>query len=449
MALPPAPTPRRLSRPKWINLRVIGGILLLVVAIVIGAKVIGASSRTSAVWAADRDLASGHRARARRPGHGRGQPRRQLRPVPDACLRVADRHDAWSAPCAAGELLPASAVEHSGSRPGGRDRRRPRRTCRPGVDHGSTIDLYLTKGGVRRCRGERHHRADRPRPDRAVGDGPRLRRAVRATSNRYQLSVLLPADAADKLVAVLPTGEPSSCWSAARAGEHGAADRGQRPGLGERAGRRAGPARFADDGAAPLRRHRRRAGHRHHRAGRRRRVSADLRRLDTEAVTRLRASGVAVVGVHPAADERARARLGGSASPHWCRRRRAPMPGAGRRAYRGDRTRRRHEPAPRRCPIRRPRCRRRAPAPDVEVRDGPPPRGRVVAVWGPTGAPGRTTVATCLAVEAAAARHADPADRRRRVRRGGRVGFRPARRVAGAGRGLPAGGQRPAGPGRR
>ena len=38
---------------------------------------------------------------------------------------------------------------------------------------------------------------------------------------------------------------------------------------------------------------------------------------------------------------------------------------------------------------------------DVEELDGPARRGRVVAVWGPTGAPGRTTVATCLAVETA------------------------------------------------
>ena len=59
MAMPPAPTPRRMSRPKWVNVRVIGGILLLVAAIVIGARVVGASSRTSAVWAADRDLATG------------------------------------------------------------------------------------------------------------------------------------------------------------------------------------------------------------------------------------------------------------------------------------------------------------------------------------------------------------------------------------------------------
>ena len=38
-------------------------------------------------------------------------------------------------------------------------------------------------------------------------------------------------------------------------------------------------------------------------------LSAGLRRLDTEAVTRLRLAGVAVVGVHAPADDRARLRL--------------------------------------------------------------------------------------------------------------------------------------------
>jgi MinD-like ATPase involved in chromosome partitioning or flagellar assembly len=43
------------------------------------------------------------------------------------------------------------------------------------------------------------------------------------------------------------------------------------------------------------------------------------------------------------------------------------------------------------------------PEPPVEVAPGDPAeRGRVVAVWGPTGAPGRTTVAIGLAAEAAA-----------------------------------------------
>ncbi|MET0965790.1 MAG: chromosome partitioning protein [Nakamurella sp.] len=130
-------------------------------------------------------------------------------------------------------------------------------------------------------------------------------------------------------------------------------------------------------------------------------VSADLRRLDSDAVSRLRASGVAVVGVHPAADQRARERLSrigisavvaddagidtllaavrtavtelatraeparGLSDPRWA------LPPAG------------------------------APGRPVEVFDGPARRGRVIAVWGPTGAPGRTTVATTLAVEAA------------------------------------------------
>ncbi|HEY4992758.1 MAG TPA: chromosome partitioning protein [Nakamurella sp.] len=129
-------------------------------------------------------------------------------------------------------------------------------------------------------------------------------------------------------------------------------------------------------------------------------VSADLRRLDTEAVTRLRASGVAVVGVHPAADERARARLerigitalvpddaGTDALLNVAR-----MAVADLATW--------QEAAP---GLSDPRLALPPPGSgvDVEIRDGPVPRGRVVAVWGPTGAPGRTTVATCLAVEAA------------------------------------------------
>ncbi|HEY5881201.1 MAG TPA: chromosome partitioning protein [Nakamurella sp.] len=129
-------------------------------------------------------------------------------------------------------------------------------------------------------------------------------------------------------------------------------------------------------------------------------VSADLRRLDTEVVTRLRSSGVAVVGVHPAADENARTRLlriGISALV-------ADDAGvdalvaAARVAVveLGDAE-----------PVTLSAANLRAALPpttvgtDVEIPDGPPARGSVVAVWGPTGAPGRTTVATNLAVEAA------------------------------------------------
>ena len=146
MALPPAPTPRRLSRPKWLNVRVVGGILLVIAAVVIGARVIGASAQTTAVRAADRDLASGT--------------------VLDAGdlisveVNLGDRAGLYLAPgsaspvgrtmansIAAGELLAASSVEEPGTgrivaigvEPG---------NMPPGVAHGSTVDLYLTTGGA-------------------------------------------------------------------------------------------------------------------------------------------------------------------------------------------------------------------------------------------------------------------------------------------------------------
>ncbi len=130
-------------------------------------------------------------------------------------------------------------------------------------------------------------------------------------------------------------------------------------------------------------------------------VSADLRRLDTDAVNRLRSSGVAVVGVHPAGDENARTRLlriGISALV-------ADDAGVDALvAAAGVAVAELGEPDPASAVAANPRA---ALPPsvtgvDVEIPDGPTPRGSVVAVWGPTGAPGRTTVATNLAVEAAA-----------------------------------------------
>ncbi|MGY1670188.1 AAA family ATPase [Geodermatophilus sp. SYSU D00710] len=125
-------------------------------------------------------------------------------------------------------------------------------------------------------------------------------------------------------------------------------------------------------------------------------LSADLHRLDVDAVARLGAAGVAVVGLADPADGRAAERLralgvatvlpadappedvvralreavtGPVATGHDVADPRTALPAPGRTGP---------EPAPRR-----------------------PSRGRVVAVWGPTGAPGRTTVAVGLADEAA------------------------------------------------
>jgi len=110
-------------------------------------------------------------------------------------------------PLAAGELLAASAVGESadgrvvaiGVEPG---------NMPPGVAHGSTIDLYLTTGGAAG--------AEAKSTTELIGEGITVQSVTApatgglsgATSNRYQLSVLLPAPIADKLVRILPTGEP-------------------------------------------------------------------------------------------------------------------------------------------------------------------------------------------------------------------------------------------------
>jgi len=206
MGLPVAPTPRRIARPKWLNVRVVGGILLVIAAVVIGARVIGASSQTGAVWVAERNLAAGTvlsqgdltTVEVNLGDNG------SLYLTPGSASPIGLT---VVSPMAAGELLSASAVAETGNgrvvaigvEPG----RMP-----PGVEHGSTIDLYLTRGGATGSEDEA--------TTELIGQSitvqsvapPATGGLSGATSNRYQLSVLLPAAIADKLVRVLPTGEP-------------------------------------------------------------------------------------------------------------------------------------------------------------------------------------------------------------------------------------------------
>ncbi|RBY74767.1 chromosome partitioning protein [Geodermatophilus sp. TF02-6] len=124
-------------------------------------------------------------------------------------------------------------------------------------------------------------------------------------------------------------------------------------------------------------------------------LSADLRRLDGDAVARLSAAGVAVVGLVEPDDDRAADRLHAigvvrvlpaDAEPEVIAR-------ALRDAVAGG------------PPTGRDIADPRAALPARGLPEAPRERsagsGRVVAVWGPTGAPGRTTVAVGLADEAA------------------------------------------------
>jgi Flp pilus assembly CpaE family ATPase len=131
-------------------------------------------------------------------------------------------------------------------------------------------------------------------------------------------------------------------------------------------------------------------------------LSADLRRLDRDALTRLAVAGVAVVGLVPPGDEDAERRLRqlgvtqvlpADASPEAITAavmetiERGPSATPGELASVAE---------PRSALPDLPA------APPVAVPDVGVGTGRVLAVWGPTGAPGRTTVALGLASEIAA-----------------------------------------------
>jgi Mrp family chromosome partitioning ATPase len=124
-------------------------------------------------------------------------------------------------------------------------------------------------------------------------------------------------------------------------------------------------------------------------------LSAELRRLDGDAVARLEAAGVAVVGLVEPGDERAADRLRqlgvhrvlpADAEPE-------AIAAALREAVASVGVPGRD--------VADPRAALPALGAPVEPADLPEGRGRVVAVWGPTGAPGRTTVAVGIADEAA------------------------------------------------
>jgi hypothetical protein len=194
-----------LSRPKWFNVRVVGGILLVIAAIVVGARVMAAASHTSPVWAAERSLAAGTVI-------GAGD-------VAAVEVNLGANADAYLAPDAGspvgmtvvvpladGELLAASAVGPSVS---GRVIAIPvaPEHMPPGVEHGSTIDLYLTtEAAPGSGKAATTELIGRDLTVQSVA-APAAGGLSGATSNRYQLSVLLPADVADRLVRVLPTGQ--------------------------------------------------------------------------------------------------------------------------------------------------------------------------------------------------------------------------------------------------
>jgi hypothetical protein len=55
----PGPTPRRVRPPRWLDLRLALGLLLVLGSVLLGARVVSAADATVPVWAATGDLAAG------------------------------------------------------------------------------------------------------------------------------------------------------------------------------------------------------------------------------------------------------------------------------------------------------------------------------------------------------------------------------------------------------
>jgi hypothetical protein len=55
----PGPTPRRLRPPRWLDLRLVLGVLLVLASVLLGARIVSAADATVPVWAVTGDLAAG------------------------------------------------------------------------------------------------------------------------------------------------------------------------------------------------------------------------------------------------------------------------------------------------------------------------------------------------------------------------------------------------------
>jgi hypothetical protein len=110
-AVTTGPSPRRVRPPRWLDLRLILGVLLVLGSVLLGARVVSAADATVPVWAVAADLAAGSELTTA-----------DLVPVDvrlddaaDAYVSAGTHPEGWTLGRAvrAGELLPRSALEES------------------------------------------------------------------------------------------------------------------------------------------------------------------------------------------------------------------------------------------------------------------------------------------------------------------------------------------------
>ena len=144
-AVPASPPARRLGRPRWRDARLLGGLLLVLLSVVLGARLLAAADDTVPVWSVRADLAAGSTLQAD-----------DLRAVDVRLGEAAGRYVGTSGespvgwvttrPVSAGELLAVSAVTQPATAPALRSVTVPvEKFHAPGdLARGQRVDVYVT-----------------------------------------------------------------------------------------------------------------------------------------------------------------------------------------------------------------------------------------------------------------------------------------------------------------
>jgi hypothetical protein len=109
--MPSGPAPRRVRPPRWLDLRLVLGVLLVLGSVLLGARVVSAADATVPVWAASADLAPGTKVSI----DDLVAVDVRLDAAAKAYLSTSERPDGWllSRAVRAGGLLPSSALEET------------------------------------------------------------------------------------------------------------------------------------------------------------------------------------------------------------------------------------------------------------------------------------------------------------------------------------------------
>jgi hypothetical protein len=139
----PAPTASRLPRARWLDARLLVGLLLVLVSVVLGAKVLADADERVQVWSVTRDLGADTQLR----GDDLRVASVRLDGVASRYVSAAEDLEGvvLTRPVGRGELLPASAVRDAGAA----DRRRVViEVDRVGVANlakGQVVDVYSVR----------------------------------------------------------------------------------------------------------------------------------------------------------------------------------------------------------------------------------------------------------------------------------------------------------------